>query len=71
MKDTIKQLDTKNISSEIFIITQAQIEYISNVFTKNFADAMNMRAFSGPIYKTAEKSLRAALNAAKKMGEKR
>lgn len=71
MKDTIKQLDTKNISSEVFIISPAQIEYISQVFTKIFADTMNMRAFSGTIYKTAEKSLRTALSAAKKMGENR
>jgi len=69
MKEPIKQLDTNHISSQVYVISPAQLEYISQVFSKNFADAMNMRAFAGPIYKIAEKSLRTALGAAKKMGE--
>lgn len=69
MKNSIKQLDSANITSDIFIISPAQIEYIANVFTKNFADAMNMRTFSGRINEIARESLRGALKSAKTMGE--
>ena len=69
MKEQIKQLEKNNITSEVFVISPAQLEYIAGVFSKNFADAMNMRTFSGRIYDIANESLRAALHAAKKMGE--
>ena len=69
MKNSVKQLDSANIASNIFIISPAQIEYIANVFTKNFADAMNMRTFSGRINEIARESLRGALKSAKTMGE--
>ena len=69
MKNSIKQLDSANITSDIFIISPAQIEYIANVFTKYFADAMNMRTFSGRINEIARESLRGALKSAKTMGE--
>ena len=69
MKNSVKQLDSANITSNIFIISPAQIEYIANVFTKNFADAMNMRTFSGRINEIARESLRGALKSAKTMGE--
>ena len=70
MKTQIKQLNTANITSDIFIISPAQIEYIANIFTKNFADAMNMRTFSARINEIARESLRGALKSAKTMGEK-
>ena len=69
MKEQVKQLQTSNITSETFIISPAQIEYIANVFGKNFADAMNMRTFSQKICEIAEASLRNALVAARKMGD--
>lgn len=69
MKEPVKQLQTSNITSETFIISPAQIEYIANVFGKNFADAMNMRTFSQKICEIAEESLRNALVAARKMGD--
>ena len=69
MKEQIKQLQTTNITSEIFIISPAQLEYIAGIFSKNFADAMNMRTFSNHIQDVARESLRTALCAAKKMGE--
>ena len=69
MKEQIKQLQTNNITSEVFIISPAQLEYIAGVFGKNFADAMNMRTFSDRIEEVARESLRTALRAAKKMGE--
>lgn len=69
MKEQIKQLQTDNITSEVFIISPAQLEYVANVFGKNFADTMNMRTFSDRIAEVARESLRVALHAAKKMGE--
>lgn len=69
MKETIKQLQTNNITSDVFIISPAQLEYIADVFGKNFADAMNMRTFSIRITEVARESLRTALRAARKMGE--
>ena len=70
MKTQVKQLDSADITSDIFIISPAQIEYIANVFTKNFADTMNMRTFSGRINEIARESLRAALRSARTMGNK-
>ena len=69
MKDNIQQLQTNTITSEIFTISPTQLDYISRVFAKNFANAMNMRTFSERIYKIACESLRTSLRAAKKMGE--
>ena len=69
MKEQVKQLQTNAITSEIFVISPAQLEYIADVFGKNFADAMNMRTFAPRIRDIARESLRTALRAAKKMGE--
>lgn len=69
MKEPIKQLQTNNITSDVFIISPAQLEYIADVFGKNFADAMNMRTFSARITEVARESLCTALRAARKMGE--
>ena len=71
MKESIKQLQTANITSDVFIISPTQLEYIASVFSKNFADSMNMRTFSGRICEIARESLRTALKEAKKMGERR
>lgn len=70
MKEQVKQLQTTNITSEIFVISPAQLDYIAGVFSKNFADAMNMRTFSDRIEEVARESFRTALRTAKKMGEK-
>ena len=69
MKEQVKQLQTNNITSEIFVISPAQLDYIAGIFGKNFADTMNMRTFSDRIEEVARESLRTALRAAKKMGE--
>jgi len=71
MKDQINQLPPQNITSEVFLVSPAQLDYIADVFSKNFADAMNMRTLSTRIEQIARESLRAAFRAAKKMGEKR
>ena len=70
MKNSIKQLDSRDITSDIFLISPAQIEYIARIFTKNFADSMNMRTFSGRINEIARESLQAALKSARTMGTK-
>lgn len=70
MKNSVKQLDSANITSNIFIISPAQIEYIANVFTKNFADVMNTRTFSARINEIKRESLHDALKSAKTMGER-
>ncbi len=70
MKNTTKQLSPDNITSDIFIISPAQIEYIAQIFTKNFADSMNMRTFSGRINEIARESLHTALKSARTMGTK-
>lgn len=68
MKKQAKPLNPANITSDIFMISPAQIEYIANLFTKNFADSMNMRTFSGRINEIARESLVRALKSAKTMG---
>lgn len=68
MKNQAKPLNPANITSDIFMISPAQIEYIANLFTKNFADSMNMRTFSGRINEIARESLARALKSAKTMG---
>ena len=70
MKNSVKQLDSRDITSDIFMISPAQVEYIAQIFTKNFADSMNMRTFSGRINEIARESLRAALKSARTMGTK-
>ena len=53
MKEQIKQLNSANITSDVFIISPAQLEYIAGIFGKNFADSMNMRTFSDRICEIA------------------
>ena len=69
MKEPIKQLKPETITSDIFVIAPTQLEYIADIFSKNFADSMNMRTFAGRIHDIAVESLRNALRSAKKMGE--
>ncbi len=70
MKTQVKQLNPNDITSDIYMISAAQVEYIAGIFTKNFADTMNMRTFSGRINEIARESLRTALKSAKTMGNK-
>ncbi|MCL1892087.1 MAG: hypothetical protein FWF97_02210 [Alphaproteobacteria bacterium] len=62
------KLRPEQISSEVFVIAPTQVNYIAELFANSVADAMNMRAFAPKIRVLAEKSLRAALAAAKKQG---
>lgn len=71
MREPIHQLKASDITSEIFVISPTQIEYISQIFGDAVADAMNMRTFSGKIRQIASQSLRTALTSARHMGEKK
>lgn len=62
------KLRPEQISSEVFVVAPTQINYIAEMFANSVADAMNMRAFAPKIRTLAEKSLRAALQSAKKQG---
>lgn len=62
------KLRPEQISSEVFVVSPTQINYIAEIFANATADAMNMRAFAPKIRQLAEKSLRTALTAAKKQG---
>ena len=53
MKETIKKLCASDISSEVFVISPSQIEYIAQLFGDSVADAMNMRTFSQKIRQIA------------------
>ena len=69
MRTPIRQLNTTDITSEVYTISPTQIEYIARVFGDGVADAMNMRAFAGKIREIATQTLRTALNNARHMGE--
>ena len=70
MHTPVHQLNTSDITSDVYTIAPTQIDYIARVFGDGVADAMNMRAFSGKIREIATQSLRHALNSARHMGEK-
>lgn len=63
------KLNPANITSEVYIIAPTQIEYISQIFADNVANALNLRTFAQKIRQIAEQSLRTALGAAKHQGE--
>ncbi len=68
MKEPVQQLNTADITSEVFIIAPTQIEYISRLFADSVADTMNMRTFAPKIRQIAAESLRRALVAARHQG---
>lgn len=69
MHEPIQTLKPSEITSDVFVISPAQIEYIARIFGDGVADAMNMRTFSQKIRQIAEQSLRHALTSARHMGE--
>lgn len=68
MKEPIQQLNTSDITSDVFVVAPTQIEYISRLFADSVADTMNMRTFAPKIRQIAEESLRRALAAARRQG---
>lgn len=71
MKEQVQQLKTSDITSEVFVIAPTQIEYIAQLFGDSVADTMNMRTFAPKIRQIAAHSLRMALTAARRQGEKK
>lgn len=69
MRTPVKELQTSDITSTVYIVSPTQIEYIARVFGDSVANAMNMRAFAGKFRDVATQSLRDALEHAKHMGE--
>ncbi len=70
MREPIQQLNTSNITSEVFVIAPTQLDFIAQIFADNVADAMNLRTFAPKIRQIATQSLRTALSAARHAGEK-
>ena len=71
MREPVQNLNTSNITSEVFVIAPTQIEYIAHIFADSLSDAMNMRTFAPKLRQIASQSLRTALSAARHSGEKR
>ncbi len=71
MREPVQNLNTSDITSDIFVVAPTQIEYIAQIFADSVADAMNMRTFAPKIRQIASQSLRTALSAARHAGEKR
>jgi hypothetical protein len=69
MRAPVRQLNTNDITSEVYTIAPTQIDYIARLLGDGVADAMNMRAFSGKIREIAAQSLQTALSRARHMGE--
>ena len=70
MQGSIRTLNPKDITSDVFIIAPTQIEYIARLFGNTVADTMNMRTFAPKIRQIAEQALRHALTSAKTQGVK-
>ena len=69
MKSSITELQTSDISSEIFVIAPSQIDFISQRFGDAVAEAMNMRPLSQKLRQIAAETLIKTLRSAKTMGE--
>ena len=69
MKSEIQKLKTSEISSDVFVISPAQIEWISRNFGDAVAEAMNVRPLAQKIRQIAAETLVNVLRSAKTMGE--
>ena len=69
MKQSVQQLKSSEITSDVFVIAPSQIEWISKKFGDAVAEAMNIRPLSQKIRQIAMDTLVCVLNDAKKMGE--
>ncbi len=68
MKSDIQELKNSDITSEVFVISPAQIEFIAARFGDTVAEAMNMRPLAQKIRQIAADALIKALKSAKTMG---
>ena len=69
MRDSIQQLNPKDITSTVFIIAPTQIDAISKKFGEEMAIAMNVRPLAHKIQQIAADVLKQTLHDAKNMGE--
>jgi hypothetical protein len=69
MKNNVQELNTSDITSEVFVISPTQIDFISQKFSNAVAEAMNMRPLAQKLYQIATETLIKALKSAKTMGE--
>ena len=70
MQHTIKKLNPAEITSDVYIVSPSQIEYISERFGNSVANSLNLRTFAPKIRQLAEQAIRSALDSARTMGEK-
>ncbi|MCQ2574818.1 MAG: hypothetical protein MJ156_01795 [Alphaproteobacteria bacterium] len=69
MKTEYQQLQPSEITSEVFVISPSQIDYISQNFTEKLAEELNLRPLAYKIQQIAKDALIYSLKQAKKMGE--
>ena len=69
MKTDIQNLKTTEITSDVFVISPTQIDFISQTFGDAVAAAMNVRPLSHKIREIAQDILIQTLKRAKSMGE--
>ena len=69
MNAGVQELKTSDITSEIFVISPTQIDFISQRFGDAVAEAMNMRPLSQKLRQIAAETLIKTLRSAKTMGE--
>ena len=69
MKNDVQALKSNEISSDVFIISQNQIDTIAQNFGDAVAEAMNVRPLSQKIRQIAAEVLTKTLTDAKHMGE--
>lgn len=68
MKSNITELKPADITSEVFLISKSQIDFISANFGDAMAEALNLKSLSFKFRKIAADSLVKALNSASTMG---
>ena len=68
-EQTVQNLKTEDIVSEVYTVAPTQMEYIATLIGNTVADSMNMRAFAPKIRNIAMHALQTALKSAKHMGE--
>ena len=69
MKPNVTELKRSAISSEVFVISPSQIDFISAHFGDSMAEALNLKSLAYKFRKIAAESLIKALNSAKTMGQ--
>lgn len=69
MKNNIQELKQSEISSDVFIISPNQVDFISKQFGNAVAEAINIRPLTQKIQKIAYEILTKTLNDAKTSGE--